>query len=148
MGLTYVNVRLTNTDDLALARGDALPHERVRSIEVPVCVDTGAVNLCITTDVASRLGLRILGCQTARLANDAGLAVDVAGPVEVEYGDRSTTVRATVVPGATENLLGAIPLEDMDLVVHPAEQKLVPAHPEGPIKPIKRFFNQHHPDQT
>lgn len=104
-----------------------------------MCVDTGAVNLCITQEVANRLGLRVLSQQHARLANDASIPVSVAGPVDIDYGDRSTTVRATVVPGSSENLLGAIPLEDMDLVIHPAEEKLVPAHPEGPIKPIKSF---------
>jgi len=139
MGLVHVNIRLTNSDDLALARRNLLPAGQVRSIEVPVCVDTGAINLCVTPDVSERLGLRVLNQQRARLANDASIPVEVAGPVEVEYGDRSTTVRATVVPGSTENLLGAIPLEDMDLVVHPSEERLVPAHPGGPIKPIRRI---------
>lgn len=137
MGLVQVTIRLTNTGDLELARRNLLPSEQVRAVEVPVCVDTGAVNLCITQEVADRLGLRVLSQQRARLANDASIPVQVAGPVDIDYGDRSTTVRATVVPGSTENLLGAIPLEDMDLIVHPAMEKLVPAHPEGPIKPIK-----------
>ncbi len=142
MGLVHVTVRLTNTGDLELARRNLLPAAEVRSIVVPVCVDTGAVNLCVTQDVADRLGLQVLNHQRARLANDASIPVHIAGPVEVEYGDRSTTVRATVVPGSTENLLGAIPLEDMDLVINPAEEKLMPAHPEGPIKPIMPVFHR------
>lgn len=142
MGLVHVTIRLTNSDDLALVRRNLLPAADVRSLEVPVCVDTGAVNLCVTKDVADRLGLQVLNHQRARLANDASIPIYVAGPVEVEYGDRSTTVRATVVPGATENLLGAIPLEDMDLVINPAEEKLVPAHPGGPIKPIMSLFDR------
>lgn len=142
MGLVQVIVRLTNTGDLEMSQRNLMPREQVRTLEIPAYVDTGAVNLCITTDVAERLGLRELGKQNARLANDAYIPVTTAGPVEVEYGGRATTVRATVVPGATENLLGAIPLEDMDLVVHPAGQNLLPAHPEGIIKPI-RFHRIH-----
>ena len=139
MGLVHVTIRLTNTGDLTLAQRNLMPAHQVRSVQVLACVDTGAVNLCVTQEVADRLGLRVLTEQSARLANDSAVRVKITEPVDIEYGDRSTTVRASVVPGATENLLGAIPLEDMDLMIHPAQQALVPAHPEGPVKPIKRF---------
>jgi hypothetical protein len=35
---------------------------------------------------------------------------------------------ALVMPGDGDVLLGAIPLEDMDLIVHPASQELRGAH--------------------
>jgi hypothetical protein len=36
-----------------------------------------------------------------------------------------------VLPGNSEPLLGAIPLEDMDVLVHPSRQELIvnPEHP-------------------
>ena len=60
MGLVHVTIKLTNSDDLALARRNLMPRQQVRSIEVPACVDTGAVNLCLTQEVVDRLGLHAL----------------------------------------------------------------------------------------
>jgi hypothetical protein len=42
------------------------------------------------------------------------------------------TCRPWVVPGAKEVLLGAIPLEDMDLMVDPVRQQLVGVHGDEP----------------
>jgi hypothetical protein len=42
------------------------------------------------------------------------------------------TCRPLVIPNATEVLLGAIPLEDMDLMVDPVGQKLVGRHGDRP----------------
>jgi hypothetical protein len=43
------------------------------------------------------------------------------------------TCQAWVIPNAKEILLGAIPLEDMDLMVDPAGRKLVGAHGDEPL---------------
>jgi hypothetical protein len=48
--------------------------------------------------------------------------------MEVHWKDRESTCRALVLPEAGETLLGAIPLEDMDLIVDPAGQELKGAH--------------------
>ncbi len=59
------------------------------------------------------------------------LEFDVAGNVEVRFKNRATTCRAMILPGDSEPLLGAIPLEDMDVLIHPQRQELIvnPAHP-------------------
>jgi hypothetical protein len=51
--------------------------------------------------------------------------------VEVRFKNRATTCRAMVLPGDCEPLLGAIPLEDMDVLIHPQRQELIvnPDHP-------------------
>jgi hypothetical protein len=51
-------------------------------------------------------------------------------PVEMRWKNRFTACRPWVVPGAQETLLGAIPLEDMDLMVDPTQQRLVGVHGE------------------
>jgi hypothetical protein len=43
------------------------------------------------------------------------------------------TCEPWVLPGTDEVLLGAIPLEDMDLIVDPKNQKLVGAHGDEPL---------------
>jgi hypothetical protein len=48
--------------------------------------------------------------------------------VEVRWNDRSTACEAVVLPGEEDVLLGAFPLEGMDLMVHPKKQEVVGAH--------------------
>ena len=48
--------------------------------------------------------------------------------VEVYWKDRFTVVHAMIIPGAEKVLLGAIPLEDMDLIVSPATQEVAGVH--------------------
>jgi len=57
--------------------------------------------------------------------------MDVVDNVEVRFRNRATTCRAMVLHGNSEPLLGAIPLEDMDVIIHPLLQELIvnPDHP-------------------
>jgi hypothetical protein len=48
--------------------------------------------------------------------------------VNIRWKDRHTSCPAVVIPGAKSILLGAIPLEDMDLIINPLKQELVGAH--------------------
>jgi hypothetical protein len=59
------------------------------------------------------------------------IACDVVDNVQVRFKNRATTCRAMVLPGDNEPLLGAIPLEDMDVLIHPLRQELIvnPEHP-------------------
>ncbi|MDR3338118.1 MAG: hypothetical protein LBT16_13040, partial [Treponema sp.] len=49
-------------------------------------------------------------------------------PVEIHWEDRETTCPAIILPGADNILLGAIPLEDMDLIIDPKRPQLTGAH--------------------
>ena len=52
----------------------------------------------------------------------------ITQPVDIHWKNRETSCRAMVLPNAKEVLLGAIPLEDMDLIVNPAKLELIGAH--------------------
>jgi hypothetical protein len=56
---------------------------------------------------------------------------EVVGPVELRFKNRRTLVNAIVLTGDNEVLLGAIPMEDMDVLIHPLKQELIvnPEHP-------------------
>jgi hypothetical protein len=56
---------------------------------------------------------------------------DVAGPIEIRFKNRRCVVDAMVLKGDNEPLLGAIPLEDMEVLIHPLRQELIvnPEHP-------------------
>lgn len=54
------------------------------------------------------------------------------GPIHLKYANRQCLTGAMVI--GEEVLLGAIPIEDMDLIIHPAQLKLMP-NPENPNIP-------------
>jgi clan AA aspartic protease len=91
-------------------------------------VDTGAGTLVINEDVMQRLGLGVRGLRRASFANNSREVCKVTDPVEVHWKDRMMICQALTVPNSPEVLLGAIPLEDMDLIVNPARQELEGAH--------------------
>ncbi len=134
MGLVYVEIELLSVDDLALSRRGFLPMEEVRRIKCSALVDSGAYELVINEDVKKQLDLPVLEERIVKLADDSERRVELVGPVEIRFENRSTVVRAMVLPGAAEILLGAIPMEGLDVVIDPREQRLIvnPAYPNIP----------------
>ncbi|MGV3667161.1 MAG: hypothetical protein ACO1NV_13585 [Leptospira bouyouniensis] len=63
------------------------------------------------------------------LADGSKQFVPYVGPIEIAFQNRSAFVEAIVM--GTEVLLGAIPMEDMNLVVIPKDRK-VDINPENP----------------
>jgi clan AA aspartic protease len=100
-------------------------------------VDTGAGTLVIGEDICQKLGLSIRGLKRVTLAGGGHLVAKVTEPVEVHWKNRFCSFNALVLPGEHEVLLGAIPLEDMDLIVDPKRQELVGAHGDEAITMIK-----------
>jgi clan AA aspartic protease len=139
MGLVYANIRLTNGDDLALVRRKLLDADKARSMVINANADSGAAMLCVNEQVATQLELPVLGRQSAQMAGGGVRELDVVGPVEVRFENRYTNCNALVLPGENQVLLGAIPMEDMDVLIHPREQRLVvnPDHPLMASKPVR-----------
>ncbi|MCH5599628.1 clan AA aspartic protease [Niabella ginsengisoli] len=131
MGIIYAEIELINGDDLALARRHVIGEEEIKSITVNMLVDTGSVYMCINENVQEQLQLSIVEKRKGQLADGSIVEYDVAGPIEVRFKNRRCVVDAMVLPGDSEMLLGAIPLEDMDVVIHPYRRELIvnPEHP-------------------
>jgi clan AA aspartic protease len=134
MGLVYANITLTNVVDLELVKRKILKKEAVRFMEVVAMVDSGAYMMAINETVKGQLGLNITDTQYAQLADGQVIELNVVGPIEVRFANRRTICEAVVLPGDGEILLGAIPMEAMDVLIHPKEQKLI-VNPKHPIKP-------------
>ncbi len=137
MGLTYVNIELQNAEDETLLRRGIIGEDEIRLMTVNALVDTGSVMLCINEDIRQALGLTIRKKKRSQTADGRILELDVAGPVIVRYLDRECLTNAIILPDSQEPLFGAIPMEDMDLYVHPARNEVLPVHPEGPIMSLK-----------
>ena len=131
MGLAYADIELTNADDVALARKHIIGQEEIKSLHAHMLVDNGALNLCINESIQAQLQLPFLEKRIAELANGNREEYDLVGPVVVKFKNRQTVCNALVLQGDNEPLFGAIPMEDMDVLIHPARQELI-VHPEHP----------------
>jgi clan AA aspartic protease len=139
MGLVYADIELINSEDLMLKRRGLCADEDVRRVKARALVDTGAFELVISEDVARQLDLHVVEQRIVTLADDSHCSVDVVGPIDVRFENRRTIVRAYVLPGATQVLLGAIPLEGLDVMIDPRQQKLIvnPLYPDMASSIIK-----------
>jgi clan AA aspartic protease len=131
MGAVYAEIELINNDDLALVRRHMMDKDEVRRIFVNIRVDTGADMLCINEGIQEQLQFPIVEKRKAQLADGRIVECEVVTSVELHFKNRQTTCRAMVLPGDAEPLLGCIPLEDMDVLIHPLRQELIvnPDHP-------------------
>ena len=103
--------------------------QELAPLEVSALADTGAVHLCIPEHVALQLQLQELEKREVVLADDHRRTVPYMGPVEVRFRNRCCFTGAMVL--GNEVLLGAIPMEDMDLVLQPQLQS-IDVNPESP----------------
>ena len=131
MGLVYADIELINAIDLGLVRRYKIGEDEVKRMKVNMLVDTGSVYMCINETVQEQLQLDIIEKRKGQLADGRVVEYDVVGPIEVRFENRRCVVDAMVLPGDNELLLGAIPLEDMDVMVHPYRRELIvnPEHP-------------------
>jgi len=119
MGLIFAMLKLTNP-----RRSDIEP------VEVPALADTGSVFLVIPESVRNRLGLdEVAREENVLLADGSRRRVPYVGPIGVRFKNRTGFFGAIVMGDQT--LLGAIPMEDMDLVLTPADRS-VDVNPESP----------------
>ena len=133
MGYVYTDITLMNAYDVVGAHHGVIPEPEVRQTTVQAMVDTGAATLVINDAIRQELGLELYMEKEVRLANNASETVKVADPIEVHWKNRRMVCLPWVMPGDGEILLGAIPLEEMDLIVDPKYQEVVGAHGEKEI---------------
>ena len=131
MGLIYAEIELINGEDMVLARRNFIGEDEIKRMPVNMLVDTGSIYMCINESIQEQLGLSVLEQRKGQLANGHIVEYNVVGPIEVRFKNRRCSVDAMVLPGDSEPLLGAIPLEDMDILIHPYRQELIvnPDHP-------------------
>lgn len=121
MGIVRTSLELRNPSKPALA-----------PVRVDALADTGALHLCIPEHVAIQLELETLEHREVTFADGRKGTASYVGPIEVAFANRRCFVGAMML--GDETLLGAIPMEDLDLVVHPATRTVVvnPASPNMP----------------
>ncbi|MDR3323947.1 MAG: hypothetical protein LBS89_07070 [Zoogloeaceae bacterium] len=122
MGLTYAPIKIENLFNK-------------RAVEVSALVDSGSVFLTIPEHLAVQLGVDLTEVSTREvvLANAHRALVPMVGPLRVQFGDRYCDLSVLVL--GDEPLLGAVSMEMMDLILHPATQcfSVNPASPYVPV---------------
>lgn len=111
MGLVASKVLLGNPKDSGL-----------EAIEVETLVDSGSVHLCIPEHIQIQLKLEEIDKKEVTLADGSKKVVPYVGPVQIRFKNRIGFVGALVM--GDQVLLGAIPMEDLDLVILPKERTL------------------------
>ena len=121
MGLIYAEISLKN-----------LLSPEIEPYVAAALVDTGALHLCIPQHIALQLRLKQLEEREVTIADGSKKVVPYVGPIQVTFKNRNCFTGAMVL--GEEVLLGAIPMEDMDLVIQPALLQ-VTANPQSPNIP-------------
>ena len=124
MGHVFAEIELSNP------RRPELAPVRLRAL-----ADTGALMLCMPEHVAVQLDLEAESMREVSLADGRSASVPYVGPLKVAFEKRFCYVGALVL--GDEVLLGAVPMEDMDLVVNPA-RRMVTVDPASPNLPHAR----------
>jgi len=126
MGLVYAEIEIANPREPGL-----------RGFRTRALVDSGAITICIPEHVAIQLDLEELEKREVTTAEGRSLLVPYVGPVRVSFENRGCFTGALVMGDSV--LLGAVPMEDMDLVINPRLQQLTvnPASPNIPTAVVK-----------
>jgi hypothetical protein len=107
--------------------------EDVRSVTVTAVADSGALRLVMPEGLRRELGLAIERQICTSLADETKKMCGLTEEVRIRWRDRETGCQAWVVPDDCTVLLGAIPMEGMDIMVDPARQRLIGVHGDQPL---------------
>ena len=137
MGEVRAEITLVNIEDQGVANRGFMPQEEVRRLTVSAVVDTGAMRLVINEELREKLGLKVEETSEATLAGGVKIRSQLTEPVRIYWKDRDASCKALVLPDEDEVLLGALPLEDMDVMADPTTQQLVGAHGDKVLHVVK-----------
>jgi clan AA aspartic protease len=118
MGLINVQLSLTNPR-----------RPEIQPVTADALVDTFSVFLVIPEHIRLQLQLDEQDKKEVTLADGSRRLIPYVGPIETRFKNRVAYVGAVVM--GDEVLLGAIPMEDMDLVLLP-QQRTADVNPDSP----------------
>lgn len=122
MGITYAEIIVENLF-------------QKRRMNIRALVDSGSVFFTVPEHIAVQLGFDTdeVGTREVVLADGTRKAAPMIGPLHVYFADRYCDLSALVL--GDEPLMGAVPMEMMDLVLNPASQTLS-VNPASPFVPV------------
>ena len=101
----------------------------LESVEIDALADTGSVHLCIPEHIRIQLELEEIDKKDVTLADGSEKLVPYVGPIELRFKNRVGFSGALVM--GDQVLLGAITMEDMDLIIIP-KTRSIDVNPSSP----------------
>lgn len=140
MGRVLVDARIENYGDLWAVEQGLKPPDAARAVDVTdALVDTGCTVLGLPKTLIDQLGLTLV--QTRPMRTATGIAeAKLYGAVRLTVQDRFCLTEVMEVPDHCPVLIGQIPLEILDFVVSPKEQKLI-GNPEHGGEQMYELFS-------
>lgn len=138
MGRIAVDFVVANNRDVVNAPGGVEIPEGVRHISLRGIVDTGAARLVLPQRAVAELGLKVAGDVGDRYADNRRATRPRAINVWLELCGRSGAFSATIEPDREDALIGAIVLEELDLIVDCATETVHPRDPDQIMTEIER----------
>jgi clan AA aspartic protease len=117
----YANIQLVNP-----RKTDLSP------LSVKALVDTGAMTICIPQHIAVQLQLEEIEKREVTTADERSHVVPYVGPIQIKFENRTCFTGALVTGESV--LMGAVPMEDMDLVISPSGRTIT-VNPKSPNIP-------------
>ncbi len=121
MGYVYADIHIKNPKN-----------NKIKPISIKALVDTGAMTLCIPEHISLQLGLEPIEKREVTTADGKSHVVPYVGPVQINFENRTCFTGALVLGDSV--LMGAVPMEDMDLVINPSTQTVC-VNPKSPNIP-------------
>jgi predicted aspartyl protease len=128
---------LANYEEVKWAAGGFIPPEQIHRTTVPGVVDTGAARLVLPPSAVVALGLVETGRTVVKFADGRREPRATVNDVQLEYQGRSGVFSAVVEPGRTDALIGAIVLEELDLLADCKAKALLPRDPNATITEVE-----------
>jgi predicted aspartyl protease len=136
VGRFFVEIELSNYDDMAAARRGDLDPAQVRRVKMRGLVDSGASRLVLPQAIAKQLGLESTAKVKVRYANGRTSERPLVEGVYLELMGRHSVFNATVEPKRDTALIGAIVLEDLDFLVDCSKGRLYPRDPDFVVSEV------------
>jgi len=121
MGYAYADISIKNPKN-----------NEIKPVSTKALVDTGVMTLCIPEHIRLQPGSESIKKREVTTADGKSQVVPYVGPVQIEFENRTCFTGALVLGDSV--LMGAVPMEDMDLAINPSTQK-VSVNPESPNIP-------------
>jgi predicted aspartyl protease len=136
MGRFKVDIELANYEDMILARNGRLDPAKVRRKRIAGVVDSGASSLVLPREVVEELGLPTVGSFKVRYADERSAKRNKVKDAWLQLLGRDGVFSAVVEPKRKDALIGAIVMEELDLVDDCKSQRLYPRDPKQIIVEI------------
>ena len=130
MGRIIETIKINNFIDEHLSERGLLTPDNIRNIEVEALADSGATTLCLQRHCINQLGLPFLKEVNVRTGNGSVRRRVYSGAHLFLLG-RDDIFSVMEVPDDCLNLIGQIPLEELDFVLDLPGRRIIPNPEHG-----------------